>query len=73
MAEHVRKMVSLPIWAVSAIAKSDVHTLLDRCEHETILVEVGDHPTVVLLGYEEWLRLVDERNIGRMESLDDEE
>jgi PHD/YefM family antitoxin component YafN of YafNO toxin-antitoxin module len=63
-------MVSLPHWAVAAIAKSDIHALLDRCEHETILIEHQDQPAVVMMSHEEWLRLVGERNAARREDDD---
>jgi|GEM_PF-4567288 hypothetical protein len=42
MTERVRKMVSLLSWAVAAIARADINLLIDRCEHETILIEQGD-------------------------------
>jgi PHD/YefM family antitoxin component YafN of YafNO toxin-antitoxin module len=74
MTERVRKMVSLPHWAVSAIARADVHMLLDRCEHETILIEQGDHPTVVMMSHDEWRRLIEARNARRRgDSVDDNE
>jgi hypothetical protein len=62
MTDRVRKMVSLPHWAFAAICKADVHALLDRCEHETLMIEHYDQPTVVLLSHEEWVRLVGERD-----------
>jgi PHD/YefM family antitoxin component YafN of YafNO toxin-antitoxin module len=66
-------MVSLPHWAVAAIAKADIHTLLDRCEHETLLIEHGDQPSVVMMSHEEWRRLIGERNAARRETPDDSE
>ncbi len=71
MTDRVRKMVSLPHWAVAAIAKADIHVLLDSCEHEEILIEHGDHPTAVMMSHEEWLRLVDARNARRREEAAD--
>jgi hypothetical protein len=64
MTERVRKMVSLPHWAFAAIAKADIHALLDRCEQETILIEHFDQPSVVMMSHEEWLHLVQRRNAG---------
>jgi PHD/YefM family antitoxin component YafN of YafNO toxin-antitoxin module len=64
-------MVSLPMWAVAAIARADIHLLLDRCEHETILVEHQDQPTVVMMSHDEWLRLIEARNARRREEAGD--
>jgi PHD/YefM family antitoxin component YafN of YafNO toxin-antitoxin module len=71
MTERVRKMVSLPSWAVAAIARADINLLIDRCEHETILIEQGDHPTVVMMSHDEWRRLIEARNACRKEKPDD--
>ena len=64
MTERVRKMVSLPYWAVAAIARADINLLIDRCEHATILIEQGDHPTVVMMSHNEWRLLTEARNAG---------
>jgi hypothetical protein len=72
MNPRVRKIVSLPHWAFAAIAQADVHALLDRCEHETLMIEHYDQPSVVMLSHEEWLRLVGERNAARREDSSNE-
>jgi len=72
MTERVRKMVSLPTWAVAAIARADINLLIDRCERETILIEQGDHPTVVMMSHDEWRRLIEARNARWREKPDDE-
>ena len=62
-----RKTVALPYWAFAAIAKADIQTLLDRCEHENILIEHYDQPTVVMMSHDAWFKLVAERNAAMRE------
>lgn len=47
----------LPDWAFKAIASHALDTLIDRTEHEVIIVTRRGQPDVVLIGHEEWKRL----------------
>ncbi len=49
--------ITLPHWAFVAICKSDINTLIDRCEYETIIVTRQGRPDLVMMGHAEWMRL----------------
>jgi prevent-host-death family protein len=49
--------ITLPHWAFVAIGKSDINSLIDRCEYETIIVTRQGRPDIVMIGHAEWTRL----------------
>jgi PHD/YefM family antitoxin component YafN of YafNO toxin-antitoxin module len=51
--------ITLPHWAFVAIGKSDINTLMDRCEYETLIVTRQGRPDLVMMGHAEWVRLTD--------------
>jgi hypothetical protein len=51
--------ITLPHWAFVAIGKSDINTLIDRCEYETIIVTKHARTNLVMMGHAEWVRLTD--------------
>ncbi len=61
------RMTTLPHWAFEAIAKSDIGSLIDRCEHETIVVTRQGQPDLVMISHAEWTKL-NEAAMSRSES-----
>jgi prevent-host-death family protein len=51
--------VTLPDWAFKALAELAIDTLIDRTEHETIIITRRGTPDLVLLSHERWTRLLE--------------
>jgi PHD/YefM family antitoxin component YafN of YafNO toxin-antitoxin module len=52
-----RPIATLPDWAFRALAAHALDTLIDRTEHETLLVMRRGQPDLVLISHEAWKRL----------------
>jgi PHD/YefM family antitoxin component YafN of YafNO toxin-antitoxin module len=56
----IRKPItSLPDWAFRALAGAAIDTLMDRIEHEVIIMTRRGVPELVLINHEEWTVLVE--------------
>ena len=54
----IRKPITtLPDWAFKAIGSTVIATLIDRTEHETIVVTRKGRPDLVLVSHQEWEKL----------------
>jgi prevent-host-death family protein len=52
-----RPISALPDWAFRSLATHAIETLIDRTEHETVMVTRRGRPDVVLVGHDEWARI----------------
>ena len=51
----IRKPItSLPDWAFKALGSTSIDTLIDRTEHEIIVMTRRGLPELVLMNHEEW-------------------
>jgi hypothetical protein len=50
---------TLPDWAFKALAEHAIDRLIDRTEHEVIVIVRRGQPDLVLLSHEQWARLLD--------------
>jgi hypothetical protein len=50
---------TLPDWAFKAPAELGIDRLIDRTEHEVIVIARRGQPDLVLLSHEQWARLLE--------------
>jgi hypothetical protein len=49
--------VTLPDWAFKALAENAIDALIDRTDHEVIIVTRRERPDLVLLSHQQWTML----------------
>lgn len=52
-----KAIASLPNWAFKVLAQHAIETLIDRAEHEIIVITRRIKPDLVLMSHDDWDRL----------------
>lgn len=60
-----KPIATLPDWAFRSLAQHAIESLIDRTEHETIVITRRGKPDFVLMSHDEWRRLTAGQHAGQ--------